>query len=1465
MVIIMKKVFLIFTAFLMISFPASAVNAETQNSVFYVGNTGNDNNAGTREQPFLTIDRALLGAQTALVTGDAEIVLLSGEYTASETININNSTDNRLTVRGEDSAVITHGTTLESGEFSKVTDAALLSKIYEESARDNIYSIDLNSYGITDFGVPYQLIHESGVIKNIDFYIDEKPMTIARYPDSGYLTAENGIGKNKFLYNSDREISYEGAYVFGWFYSDWRADTAKISNVSNGTYTLEREISGNIRNNARIYFYNTFSELSEDGEYYLDEDTGILYICSKIPVSQRKISFSTNKKDFIQITSSKNTELKNLTLENGVGRGIVISEKSKNIYLNGLTIRNVSDRAIFSADCESIYVSGCKLYNLGGNGIYILGGGRNTLTPANTKISGNEIYNFSMYEKAYSPAVFIGGCGITVCNNKLHDAPHSALILQGNNHTIENNEIYDVLKETDDAGAIYMGRNQSERGNVIRYNYFHDISGIGGQAYAVYADDLFCGLNVYNNLFYDVNCSALFGGGSDNIFRNNLIIAGNKGQVSAMFDQRGLQNGWSGIVSAAYGRFSEVPYSKPLWKKAYPEISNVSNENPAVPKRCVIKDNIICGFSYISLADAVKQYGTVENNRILSDNFSIFNRYGKLVLETDIFGLYENLPEFNLKNIGIRENYDYVHQNDSNISEIFSDSFLNTDKWNTEGSVSYSEDFGGIIISNEGRLNKNTADCVLYPDTDYSDNVTLEFRFKLIDQNARTTVTLCNGKKYICVTARDDGIYCDDEKLCDLTYGEYINLRLNITGVTANVYNGFDFVKSFDAPDQPDELTQKIGTGGGEYKKTGDVIIESADGRTLADSIKLYKTSQYTVFTDKYDDFSKPYQKSGFRMIDVKELYPDYESIYGGHKSLPVMEENTGYITYLIPEDSELCDIDITAAFSSANQTDLTIQLSSDYSSYTDYRVYSQDITASSSYPQGVWNLKYNAKTAVTKFKNTYGKNPVAVRILLRKSAINNEYLPLLRTDLYYKQSVSEADAEITDIDFRAEYTALPIYTENFNEARGYITDNAFVSEGVFGIGSSTNSKEGLLYEFSQSEFYFPQKINNCFSLEFDIKIDKFLTADAFYHGGRTADITVMYDNKETEISIEKNGAYKITPENKAEKICDFDNDNQNHTYKLICEDLKAALYRDGESLAEFTAYYSHNKDNLKFFGIQNGGEYPEFTLDNIKLSNLCEEYVIHDDMLNECVYRKEVSGMETEMFESPKYTKKAGLKLVKNYIPTSGSVSGYVVYEVPENYEITDFSYTSLFFGAGTTQRMFDLSADGLTWDRAYFSSDCYKRDFYYGSDGFREIAEPADNILNAFKAKNEAGARYLKITFSIPSYAESFDNSSLIDATIRYRPSGIADIRAEKNGAALTALTEDRDGKYTLVLAGFCEERLKDISYTDSPDENGILRTNGINFEECDAIEAFLFDKGAFLKPVYKKYLKTERKKQS
>jgi hypothetical protein len=45
-------------------------------------------------------------------------------------------------------------------------------------------------------------------------------------------------------------------------------------------------------------------------------------------------------------------------------------------------------------------------------------------------------------------------------------------ILTENDHLIEYNIIHDAVTDGHDMGAIYYGRNPSEQGNIVRYNYF---------------------------------------------------------------------------------------------------------------------------------------------------------------------------------------------------------------------------------------------------------------------------------------------------------------------------------------------------------------------------------------------------------------------------------------------------------------------------------------------------------------------------------------------------------------------------------------------------------------------------------------------------------------------------------------------------------------------------------------------------------------------------------------------------------------------------------------------------------------------------------------------------------------------------------------------------------------------------------------------------------------------------------
>ena len=81
-----------------------------------------------------------------------------------------------------------------------------------------------------------------------------------------------------------------------------------------------------------------------------------------------------------------------------------------------------------------------------------------------------EIFDFNRLGRTYKAAVNVDGVGNRIANNHIYNADQSAIYIHGNNHLIEYNEINNTCLASEDMGAIYMGRDPAEAGNIIRYN-----------------------------------------------------------------------------------------------------------------------------------------------------------------------------------------------------------------------------------------------------------------------------------------------------------------------------------------------------------------------------------------------------------------------------------------------------------------------------------------------------------------------------------------------------------------------------------------------------------------------------------------------------------------------------------------------------------------------------------------------------------------------------------------------------------------------------------------------------------------------------------------------------------------------------------------------------------------------------------------------------------------------------------
>jgi hypothetical protein len=196
-----------------------------------------------------------------------------------------------------------------------------------------------------------------------------------------------------------------------------------------------------------------------------------------------------------------------------------------------------------------------------------------------------------------------------------------ALSAAGNDHVIEFNEVHNVVEESGDAGAYYVGRDWTQRGNVLRYNYWHDI--LGSSSYGgmtLYLDDQHCGHAIYGNLFERCMQAVFLGGGDDHLVTNNVFLGCWK---AAHLDNRGMN--WQkpatdDPLGELRSHLRAMPYTNDLWRARYPTLAHILRDDPGVPKRNLFAGNLSAGGKWDDISPAIRQHQTVTNNLVFDDD-----------------------------------------------------------------------------------------------------------------------------------------------------------------------------------------------------------------------------------------------------------------------------------------------------------------------------------------------------------------------------------------------------------------------------------------------------------------------------------------------------------------------------------------------------------------------------------------------------------------------------------------------------------------------------------------------------------------------------------------------------------------------------------------------------------------------------------------------------------------------------
>lgn len=646
----------------------------------HVSPRGNDRAAGTLRSPLRTITAAISHALETPKGDSATIFMHGGRYNISNTIEIGEAWQGaHLAIKAYngDEVSLSGGTSLPIKTARRVTRKSAIWDRLQSQCRDSIVEIDLTALGITPGDLHAAGFGRPSIPAWSELFVNDRPMSLSRWPNDSLSMIGKvlvpGTGENLkngeypvFTYNAERPAAWANAgefWISGYFahgYADDMIKVASIDTAARTIHTAQHTVYGFMGGAAwRQWFaLNLPEEIDRPGEYVMDAKAGKIYLYPPVE-PMTSLDISVLEEPMMAIENTSNITISGITFEHARGIGVYM-EGTHNVQLAGCTIRNVGGVALcVGRGSESTPQEGYEpnaaeaggspksravgdllgkvyqdvvfnrnagtnngikdsyIYNVGSGGVSLGGGDRTTLVPSGNYVENCRMHDYNRVEKSYRPAVWMDGVGNRITGCDIYNAPSMAILFHGNDHVIEYCSITNVCNMVDDQGAIYYGRDPSERGNIIRYCYFKELSP-KHRVTATYHDDGACGSEVYGNIYYKAgSLPVLIGGGHDHHYKNNIFI---ESPVAIHIDNR--MQGWGKNMvepgDIVDQRLKVVRHTEPPYSTAYPELVNYWNENPAYPKRNTVDGNLF--YKIGNLMSGQTQWGEFWNNWITNQD-----------------------------------------------------------------------------------------------------------------------------------------------------------------------------------------------------------------------------------------------------------------------------------------------------------------------------------------------------------------------------------------------------------------------------------------------------------------------------------------------------------------------------------------------------------------------------------------------------------------------------------------------------------------------------------------------------------------------------------------------------------------------------------------------------------------------------------------------------------------------------
>ena len=706
----------------------------------FVSTVGDDSGDGSEEEPLRTLEKAIDVANEMREDSDKliEILLREGTYSVTNTIKIINSQKDdsllKISAYQDEKVTINAGVDIPLSAMN-IADSDFTNAIIDKPNAGSVLQYNLKDAQIEDFGeisLRGHLISDEKEAQ-AELSLNGEVQKLAGWPNGEYTglikpTDSNEYGKRtksgiangcSFQVNYDRPSQWskpEQAWLSGTIGPNYEFDYYPVSRFDSEEKRvyLSRGALEKYYTEPYYRFENVPEELDEPGEYYIDRQSGMLYFYPPKDApkdSVLTITMSTPTLDvsgkapnsMFRIENSKNIVFENLIFKGGRGSAIT-GKNNSNIKFINCEINSFGENGIRFDASTDITISDCKIHDVGQDGIlFVSCGNYQTLSPSNIVVSNNDIYNFARLERSYKTGIDFGyRCvGATAANNHIHNGPHAGMIFYGVNNDIYGNEFDNLVTEFSDMDALYCNNSNYpwERGNKIHNNYFHNIgkSSMNGRhqinVRAIRTDNRGCGLNIYENLFYNIGdggngngnngIGAITAEGTRNRIFNNLFVDCNEAYFNTLqykeietADDGTLYPDTiinsSGVEVANTINGAKVADLKkqmenylPVYGKQFPELYNYFYEHPNMSKTNEFKNNMIINIA-IPLSNfngtqneegfRGSQMLTAASGNYVSTSDPGFVSYdnGNLELSSSATLLVEGLPKFEMSSFGIQ-------------------------------------------------------------------------------------------------------------------------------------------------------------------------------------------------------------------------------------------------------------------------------------------------------------------------------------------------------------------------------------------------------------------------------------------------------------------------------------------------------------------------------------------------------------------------------------------------------------------------------------------------------------------------------------------------------------------------------------------------------------------------------------------------------------------------------------------